>query len=107
MTPVRGKEKAMIEKKHRYNKDFKKTEEKATESVSQPTEKKASPKEPKKIQKKVKTNSRLNVRSSPEVANNIIKSLANGTIVIVKSEKNGWTKIEEGYVMSKYLEDIK
>lgn len=108
MTLVRGKEKAMIEKKHKYHKDFKKPDEKIAETSDESvTEESASPKKSKKLQKKVKTRTKLNIRKSPEVADNVIGSLSNGTVVSIESEKNGWSKIAEGYVMSKYLEDIK
>jgi mannosyl-glycoprotein endo-beta-N-acetylglucosaminidase len=91
----------MAEKKHRYYKDYKKPEETIDE------EKPVAPKKPKKVQKKVKTTSRLNVRSAPVVGNNIIKTLSNGTVVTVLSEKDGWSEIDGGFVMSKYLESVK
>lgn len=98
----------MNEKKHRYNKDFRKPAVKeATETVTEEKE------VVKKIQKKVNTKSKLNVRRTPEVANNIIGELDNGTIVTVVSEKDGWTEIAarrglgKGYVMTKFLEDNK
>lgn len=107
MIHVRGKDVKMIEKKHRYNKDFKKP---ITEEVAEPEvkeEKAVAPKKPKKIQKRTKTNSRLNVRRTPELADNIVTTLGNGVIVTVIKEENGWTEIDKGFVMSKYLEDIK
>lgn len=107
MTHVRGKDVKMIEKKHRYNKDFKKP---VTKEVAEPEakeEKVVAPKKPKKIQKRTKTTSRLNVRRTPEVADNIVTTLGNGVIVTVIKEENGWTEIDKGFVMSKYLEDIK
>ena len=97
----------MIEKKHRYNKDFKKP---IVNEVAEPEakeEKVVAPKKPKKIQKRIKTSSRLNVRRTPEVADNIITTLGNGVIVTVIKEENGWTEIDKGFVMSQYLEDIK
>ena len=97
----------MIEKKHRYNKDFKKPVAKEVAEPETEEEKVVAPKKPKKIQKKVKTTSRLNVRKSPEVTDNIVTTLGNGTVITVISEKNGWTEISNGFVMSKYLEDLK
>lgn len=97
----------MIEKKHRYNKDFKKP---VTNEIAEPEakeEKVVTPKKPKKIQKRIKTISRLNVRRTPEVADNIVTTLGNREIVTVIKEENGWTEIDKGFVMSQYLEDIK
>ena len=107
MIRVRGKDVKMIEKKHRYNKDFKKP---VITEVAEPEtkeEKTVAPKKPKKIQKRTRTSTRLNVRKTPEVADNIVTTLGNGVIVTVIKEENGWTEIDKGFVMSKYLEDIK
>lgn len=53
-------------------------------------------------QMKVKANGGLNVRNTP--GGNKVGALANGTIVTVTTEQNGWSKIGEGkWVSSQYL----
>lgn len=107
MIPVRGKEKAMTEKKHRYYRDYKKPEEKI-ETSELVADEKVTPKKSKGIQKKVKTSTKLNVRSAPEVTkDNVVSELENGTVITILSEKDGWAEIKSGYVMTKYLEDLK
>lgn len=98
----------MTEKKHRYNKDYKKstTEEKKEEVIEKPVKEK----KPKIVKKVVNTKSGgfLNVRKEPKVANNIIGKLYNGDVVtVVETVDQNWTKINTGYVMSKFLEDTK
>lgn len=98
----------MTEKKHRYNKDYKKTsfEDKKEEVVEKPEV----PKKPKTIKKVVNTKSGgfLNVRKEPKVGNNIIGKLYNGDVVtVLETVDKDWTKVKEGYVMTRFLEDTK
>ncbi|HEO8422137.1 MAG: SH3 domain-containing protein [Niallia sp.] len=55
----------------------------------------------------VQAGSSLNMRSTPSTSGAIISKLAAGTVVIVQSEENGWSKITvnnlEGYVSTEYL----
>ena len=99
----------MTEKKHRYNKDFHKIPDKKEETDVNETPVKEE-KKTKAIKKMVNTNSTafLNVRSEPKIGNNIIGKLYNGNIVTVKETVDDtWTKIDKGYVMTKFLTDKK
>lgn len=54
--------------------------------------------------KYVKVNSALNVRNGAGAGYSIVKTIGNGTKVIVYEENNGWSKISEGeWVSSQYL----
>lgn len=90
-----------MEKKHKYYRDYKKPEEKK-EDVTPVEEAKD-----KGIKKKVRTRTKLNIRSTPEISDNVIGELENGSIVTVLNEKDDWSNITEGYVMSKFLTNIK
>lgn len=54
-----------------------------------------------------KTTESLNVRKGPSVSYDVVKTLPAGTTVTIKSETNGWYKIESqgvtGYVNGKYI----
>lgn len=49
----------------------------------------------------------LNVRTAPGLSADINHILADGEIIEVDNEKDGWYKFGSGYVMAKYLEEVK
>ncbi|WP_400246883.1 SH3 domain-containing protein [Niallia sp. JL1B1071] len=55
----------------------------------------------------VQAGSSLNMRATPSTSGAIVSKLAAGTVVIVQSEENGWSKVKvnnlEGYVSIEYL----
>ncbi len=55
----------------------------------------------------VQPGSSLNLRSTPSTSGTILSKLSAGTVVIVQSEENGWSKIKvnnlEGYVSTEFL----
>jgi len=55
----------------------------------------------------VQAGSSLNMRSTPSTSGTIVSKLPAGTVVIVQSEENGWSKVKvnnlEGYVSTEYL----
>ena len=55
----------------------------------------------------VQPGSSLNLRSTPSTSGTILSKLLAGTVVIVQSEENGWSKIKvnnlEGYVSTEFL----
>ena len=81
----------------------KKVAPKKRASTKTPKAKTAAEKEPEAFKVRV-IDGKLNVRKAPGLDGKFLKTLPDGTVVEVLEEKNGWYRIEEGWIMAKFTE---